>query len=67
MKKPTDKQRINFLEKQKACLKYHAEDEGAPPSAYCFLPQIVNGNPEFVQFGTGDTFREAIDDAISKI
>lgn len=64
MKKPTDTQRLNWLEKQNACLRYDAEDEASLPQAVVFLPTLENGESTFRAAGHGDTFREAIDDAM---
>ena len=64
MKKPTDTQCINWLEKQNACLRYDAEDETSLPQAVVFLPILENGKSTFRVAGHGDTFRKAIYDAM---
>ena len=64
MKKPTDTQRLNWLEKQNACLRFDAEDEASLPQAVVFLPTLEDGQSTFRAGGHGDTYREAIDDAM---
>jgi len=64
MKNPTDTQCLNWLEKQNACLRFDAEDEATLPQAVVFLPTLENGESTFRIAGHGDTFREAIYDAM---
>lgn len=64
MSAPTDSERLNWLEKQNACLRYDAEDEASLPQAVVFLPTLEEGRSTFRVGGHGDTYREAIDDAM---
>jgi hypothetical protein len=65
MKKLTDTQRLNWLQKMNACLRYDAEDDSSIPQAVVFAPTIKDGESTFEAVGHGDTYREAIDDAIN--
>jgi hypothetical protein len=64
MKRPTDKQRLNWLEKNNARLQNEAEDEHSLPHAVVYLPTLENGESTWKLAARGMNFRVAIDAAM---
>ena len=67
MKKPTDTQRLNWIEENNARLQNEAEDEHSLPHAVVYLPTLENGESTWKLSATGDDFREAIDCAMDRM
>jgi hypothetical protein len=67
MKKPTDSQRLNWLEENNARLQNEAEDEHSLPHAVVYLPTLEDGESTWKLVATGDDFREAIDRAMESM
>jgi len=62
-----DKTMLDWLEKYSAYVRPYTEDEGSLPYAKVMIPDLSHGHNGWSCIGEGDTYRDAIKDAMGRL